>query len=71
MHNDNKADQAAKPSAGASDPKGKHAQQEEHPRKGRPRPSSTVDELDDAKETKPHEKARTQQYGKNYHRNTN
>jgi len=37
MDNKNKNDVAAKPQAGASDPKGKHAQLEEHPRKGRER----------------------------------
>jgi hypothetical protein len=72
MDNKNKNDVAAKPSAGASDPKGKHEQLEEHPRKGRTRVPSTRDEVGDATEnaTAP-EKARTQQYGKNYHHKTN
>ena len=72
MDNRNKNDVAAKPQAGASDPKGKHKQLEEHPRKGRSRPSSTQAEVGDATEnpTAP-DKARTQQYGKNYRHKTN
>jgi hypothetical protein len=72
MDNKNKNDVAAKPQAGASDPKEKHAHLEEHPRKGRERVPSTQDEIGDATEnpTAPH-KARTQQYGKNYRHKTN
>jgi hypothetical protein len=69
-HESKKGDIPAKPEAGASDPKGKHAQLDKHPRKGRSRVPSTQDELHDATETKPHEKVRIQQYGKNF-RNTN
>ena len=72
MDNKNKNDVAGNPQAGASDPKGKHAQLDKHPRKGRERVPSTQDEIGDATENKTsREKVRIQQYGKNYHRNTN
>ena len=71
MDNKNKNDVAAKPQTGASDPKGKHAKLEQHPRKGRERVPSTQDEIGCGTETTSHEKVRIQQLGKNYHRNTN
>jgi hypothetical protein len=73
MNNQNKKDDVAgKPQAGASDPKGKHAELEVHPRKGRNRTPSTQDEIQDATEnpTAP-EKGRIQQLGKNHRGNTN
>jgi hypothetical protein len=43
MNNQNKKDDVAgKPEAGARDSKGKHAQLDKHPRKGRERVPSTV-----------------------------
>ena len=45
QHEHKKRDIAAKPSAGVSDPKAKHAQLNKHPRKGRTRVPSTQDEV--------------------------
>jgi hypothetical protein len=64
-----KVDIPSKPSAGATESKDKHAQLKKHPRKGRARPPSH--EVEDATETKPHAKVRTQQLGKNYKGHTN
>ena len=66
-----KVDIPSKPSTGTTESKNKHAQLKLHPRKGRARPPSTQNEIGDATETKPHEKVRTQQLGKDYHRKTN
>ena len=72
MDNKNKNDIPARPQAGVSDPKAKHAQLEEHPRKGRERVPSTQDEVQDATENKTApEKGRIQQLGKNHRGNTN
>jgi hypothetical protein len=72
QHENQKGDISAKPSAGASDPKGKHAQLDKHPRKGRERVPSTQDEVQDATENKTApEKGRIQQLGKNHRGNTN
>jgi hypothetical protein len=70
-HENKKYDIPAKPSAGVSDPKGKHAQLDKHPRKGRERAPSTQDEVQDATETKTSEKVRVEQGGKNHRSNTN
>jgi hypothetical protein len=73
MNNQNKKDDVAgKPEAGARDSKGKHAQLDKHPRKGRERVPSTQDEVQNATENKTApEKGRIQQLGKNHRRNTN
>jgi hypothetical protein len=71
-HEHKKGDIAAKPSAGASDPKGKHAQLKEHPRKGRDRVPNTENELGCGTENKTApERGRIQQLGKNHRGNTN
>jgi hypothetical protein len=73
MDDKNKNDVAGKPQAGVSDPKGKHAQLEVHPRKGRERVPSTQEEVDDCgtENKTSQDKARIQQHGKNYRGNTN
>jgi hypothetical protein len=72
MDNQNKNDVAARPQAGTSDPKGKQAKLEVHPRKGRERVPNTEDELDCGTENKAsQEKVRIQQNGKGHRGNTN
>jgi hypothetical protein len=68
MNNQSKKDDVAgTPNAGVRDSKGKHAQLEVHPRKGRARTPSTQDEVQDAKENKnAPERGRVQQLGKNH-----
>ena len=73
MDNKNKNDVAAKPQAGARDPKGKQAQLDKHPRKGRERVPNAEDEIDGCgtENATSQEKVRVQQLGKNHRGNTN
>ena len=74
MNNQNKKDDVAgKPEAGARDSKGKHAQLDKHPRKGRNRVPITEDEIKDCgtENKTSQQRVRIQQLGKNYRGNTN
>jgi hypothetical protein len=67
-----RGDTESKPQAGTRDPKGKGAQRDENPDRGRDRVPNTEDELRVGTENKTsQEKVRVEQGGKNHRANTN
>jgi len=73
IHENKKGDTESKPEAGTRDPKGKGAQRDEHPDRGRTRVPSTPDEITGSgtENKTSQEKVRVEQGGKNHRSNTN